>query len=872
MTPMMRQYYELKKQCQDAILLFRMGDFYEMFGADAELVSGKLDLVLTSRERGDQKRIPFCGVPFHSARTYWLKLLRLGFRVAVADQVENAADAKGLVRREIVKLLSPGCIADFEGLQEDRPNYTMAFLEDPKSALCGVALADVSTGEFRSGVLQHRQEFDKLIANFYPKELLTRKFEESRVRDQLGTWIQDHGLIISHLPESSLRDADDARSMLATVFGRATDSDREAPVVSQAKAALLQHFQHYHINLSVFRSCRPLVEAKTMDLSHIAIRDLELFETARTRRTKGSLFSLINHTCSPMGARLLRWNLAHPHRDLSDIQSQHESIQSFVDLGIDTLKELRTPMAQCFDLARLNARVVHGEATPQDLHRLRCSLEACTMTATALSSRSASPLTERVCRGLLEGNDCQQQLTTALSDVGGSLGKGSEVFRHGFDSQLDEQVALSKDGMLKVEQYQDQLRRETGISSLKIKPHKSFGLLIEVTKSNLAKVPAHFIRRQTMVNNERFVTEELKDLDEAISGAHEKAILREYELYRELLERLRSFQSALDRVATTFAQLDVMQSQAWLAITKRYVRPSFSPDHLRLEGSRHPVVEAMVGEHDFTPNLIELENKAKIMLITGPNMAGKSTVMRQVALSAILCQSGGFVPATQAIMPIFDQIFTRVGASDDLSQGLSTFMVEMTESAQIMRHATADSLVILDEVGRGTSTEDGVAIASAILEYLAVQVSPWTLFATHFHELVQKAEQLEGVTTKQTAVVESEGGISFSHLLTPGACHSSFGIEVARLAGMPDIIVEEAKRHLKKKMSRNPGPPPTRSLAPARLADPSADAIDLVSKLQRIDLNRMNPIQALTTLAKLQQHAKSPEKFSQPGLFHDRQT
>lgn len=893
MTPMMRQYYELKKRCGDAILLFRMGDFYEIFGADAEEVAPVLELVLTSRERGDQARIPFCGVPHHSARNYWLKLLRKGYKVALADQLEDPAEAKGLVRRDIVRTLTPGSIDDPEGLERDAPNYVLAVYEEPTQKQWALAVADLSTGELRLGAVQTLDDIRQAVERFRPKEVVARRFFHAELASLLAPYTDGRRLLLEALPESPLRDKAEQKSLLTEVFGKPTLASQPSGEVAGGEAlvaALLCYFRSLQASIGRFLAIRPLIEPHTMVLDETAVRDLELFETSRRRESDGSLFREIDRTLSPMGARLLRYFLANPLIDPAQIRGRHAAVRGLLAIGEARLSEARQQLKHLPDLERLATRVACGLASPTELQKTQLALEKARWILDNLTGEKGEKLPEDLYKAVATGlkffKSPLKILHTALNEAPKGLGTGVDVFKPGYDEELDHLNALARSGESEVEKYQDQLRAATGISSLKIKHHKSYGLLIEVTKTHLAKIPASFIRRQTMVNCDRFTTVELQELGETLLSANEKAVLREAELYQGLLTELAKFRMDLRSVAQALATFDLLQSFAWQALRHGYAEPRIADDdRLELRGSRHPVVERFVGRHAFTPNDIVLSPQRKHLLITGPNMAGKSTVMRQTALAAILCQIGSYVPAQSARLPVFDRVFTRVGAADDLSRGQSTFMVEMAEAANILRHSSQKSLVILDEVGRGTSTRDGLALAQAIMTELAQRVRCYSLFATHYHELVPLAASLPSIRPVQTEVLEQQGRIIFTHRLKDGASDSSYGLEVARLAGIPESVLKKAAQFVAASSSATsappvhpPGPAPTQQvqdlsprkvkgasvqneqvplerfgLATAPLEDTNHDNRGLVlERLNRLNVNRLTPLQALNVLADLQ--------------------
>ena len=863
LTPMMKQYFTLKKQVKEAILFFRMGDFYEIFGDDAEAVAPKLQLVLTSRGKGPNQKIPFCGVPHHSAKTYWMKLLKLGLRVCIVDQTEDASQAKGLVKREITRILTPGCIDDLDGLDQERPNYLMAIYQHPPTKIWHGVVVDVSTGEFRWGEMQGYSEIEMMIGTYRPTELVVRRFFQEEIEHDLRTKGIGHEMTISLLPETILRDENQQYGLVRQVFGL-DQGKLESLGVNSGGAAIMSAVLQYLIGLRAsvdqFLTIRPLREPRTMDLNDIVIRDLELFETSQLRQRKGSLIAEINRTLTPMGARRLILEMKSPLLDMKEIVDRQNVVSIFLKES-HLFSDIRDHLSQCYDLDRLATKAIAGRAAPSELVQMRLSLQAAARLAGNLSpfQKKLSVLSELV--PLLQPADqIAKELDQALENEAGPLGARLDVFRSGYDASLDQLRHFSQNGEKQLQEYQQSLREQTGINSLKIKNHKTFGLLIEVTKSNLDKVPDSFIRRQTMVNGERYVTNELLELHEQLSVASERAVMREEELYLELLQRMLRHKADLRNVASALAFIDILQSFAQKARDGNYCRPqSLKCGTLNVVGSRHPVVESFVGHHHFVGNNLTLTPQKKQVLITGPNMAGKSTVMRQVALLAILHQMGSYVPASEAQLPVFDNIFTRVGASDHLAQGKSTFMVEMSESATILRKATDRSLVILDEVGRGTSTTDGLAIASAILEEISKKVNCYTLFATHYHELVSVAKGLSSVMIAKTEVVKKDSGLTFTHKLVEGGAEQSYGIEVAKLAGLPPRVLVRAEEYLKK--SENHGQSEGFSSQKTNKQPPLAHwgveevfSVDdeqqrqLAAKIAKIPIHRTTPLQALNIL------------------------
>ena len=732
----------------------------------------------------------------------------------------------------------------------------------PDKSTWAVGFADVSTGALRLGHLKEEAELLELIEVHQPKEVLLRQFQHSAMFSLFGEHFPGSAPVLSPLPEAILRDETRRKQVLKRHFGNTSLKSLPCSNVdggSEALCGLLDYVSHLGLSTNQFTTVKPLVDPDTIQLGEIVCRDLEIFETSRRRQRQGSVFYEINRTCTPMGARLLRDYLLRPLIQHELIRRRQDAVASLLD-NKTSLQELRTALRGVSDISRLSTRILSSRIQPQELGKLRHSLAALQELLPMISKVEDATLKD-LAKGLESAQKPLQLLKCRLLAEPQNLGSGQGVFCQGFDPELDQCNLHTTTGSDQIAAYETQLRERTQISSLKIKNHKTFGLLIEVTKSNLSKVPQDFIRKQTMVNNERFLTPELAELNETLLQATDKSVQRELELYEKLLLDLAALHEHLVTAASNVAQLDVLQSLATKADEAQYCRPTHSKDRLKLTGSRHPVVETMVGRHQFIPNNVELSADSRHMLITGPNMAGKSTVMRQTALIGILHQIGSFVPAQSAELPIFDQFFTRVGASDDLSRGQSTFLVEMAEAAQILRHATADSFVILDEVGRGTSTQDGLAIAAAILEHLENEVGCMSLFATHYHELVDFAARLPHVVTYQVAVDEKAGEISFSHELKPGASGSSYGVEVAKIAGLPPKVVSKAQQFLIESTHLAADKPVASAasqqpVTPFDFEDVTPEISDnrlreLSDRLEKVTIHKTTPLQALNILNEL---------------------
>ena len=859
-TPMMAQYLEIKARAEDAIVFFRMGDFFEIFGEDALVTAPLLGLTLTAREKGDQTKIPFCGVPHHSARAYWLKLLHQGFKVAIADQVEDAAEAKGLVKRDIVRIYTPGSIDELEALTDKAPNYLIALFEDPSTREVAFLACELSTGDLRLGLMEGEDAILPLVQKFAPKEIVTRRFYQESLQKLVAPYLLDAKVSFGVLPEKALREGGARHALLErfVLEGR-----------SRAEVFLLNGFFHYLDDLKVsptqLTRIKPLTQQKTMNWDETARRDLEVFETQRRRTREGSLFHEIDRTYTAMGGRLFYHNLLEPSTDPQWIRHRQDVVKEFLSAP-SCLSAVGDKLKKLADIERLFTRVLSRRTSPQELAKIRSALQKAEALASELKEFGHLRCQKEREQLLLAKDVCVRLEKDLLPEPTG-LGEGFQVFQEGVDEEFDRLRELASGGEEKLREYEQRLRDETGILSLKIKQHKSYGLLIEVTKTNLKKVPASFVRRQTMVNNERFVTDELIELEDNLQEAAAKASAYESALMEALLDFLAPYQAQIAAVAQAIAFWDVTQGFARLALEKKYTCPQLSEKgEVVLRANRHPVVEGIVGRDQFMPNDIYLGHDKRSLLITGPNMAGKSTVMRQVALSALLHQVGSFVPAAEARLPLFDRIFTRVGASDDLARGQSTFMVEMSEAAVILKEASADSLVILDEVGRGTSSEDGLALAYSILFELAERIGAYCLFATHYHEMIPSVASLRRVGMVQTEAIPGEQ-IKFTHRLIEGYASSSFGVEVARLAGIPESVLERAQSFIVDSSAREASP-----VAPKKEEGESLSAREarrlgvMLEKLERVNLNRMTPLQALQWLHEMQ---SSMDQVDEAPLFSD---
>jgi DNA mismatch repair protein MutS len=872
-TPLMQQYREIKNRHRNAILFFRMGEFYEMFYDDAETASRVLGLTLTSRNNGGASDVPLAGVPVKAAADYVRRLVQQGFRVAICEQVEDPKVAKGVVRREVIETVTPGAAFSDDLLDGARNNFVCAFCAGGGHAgsgkreagsggqgMVGVAAADVSTGEMRL-ILALGSELDPLIARLAPREVLVPP--ESRLPvppaptlvTEREAWEFDEPL---------------AREDLARQYGVLSldglGIDTSDGLAVRAAGALLRYLRELQPS-GLKQLARPIVERPggVMPLDEMTRRNLELVESLRGG-AEGTLLSVLDRTTTPMGARLMRHWILAPLTDRAVIEARHGAVEAFATAAI-ARSELRDALDDVRDVERLGAKAAAGRSTPRELRALGDSLAALPAVARALDGVGADDRIGAVRARWDDASDLAAAITSTLVDRP-PLAIGEEpTIATGVDAALDELRTLRDGGKDAIARIQTEERARTGITSLKVGFNKVFGYYIEVTNSNLHLVPSDFQRRQTIASGERFVTQGLKEYEARVLSAAERIETRERELFDALRSRAGDEIARLQSIARAIAELDALSTFAEVAAREGYVRPTLADDFtLDIVAGRHPVVERMMPRDKFIPNDLRLTDDARLIILTGPNMAGKSTVLRQIGLIALMAQIGSFVPASAARVGVVDRIFTRVGASDNLVRGQSTFMVEMSETSAILHTASARSLVLLDEIGRGTATYDGVSIAWAVTEHLHNSVGCKTVFATHYHELTQLADDLAALRNYNVAVREVGDQILFLHRLQPGGADRSYGIEVGRLAGLPASVIDRARtvlavlegEHL---AAATHGQPPTPRGASATAAP--SDQLGLfaparspvVDALKAIDVNAMTPLEALTLLARLAEAA-----------------
>jgi DNA mismatch repair protein MutS len=869
-TPLMQQYREIKGHHQNAILFFRMGEFYEMFYDDAETASRVLGLTLTSRNNGGAADVPLAGIPVKAHADYVRRLVQHGYRVAICEQVEDPKLAKGVVRREVIETITPGVAFSDDLLDGARNNFICAICGAPdpqRNDAIGVAAADVSTGEIRL-ISATLVELDPLLARLAPREILLPT--GSRVALPAS---RSEALITER--ESWEFDEPLARDDLLRQFGLLSldglGIGAEDGLIVGAAGALLRYLRELQPS-GLPQLARPIIERPggVMALDEMTRRNLELVESLRGGSVEGTLLSVLDRTGTPMGARLLRqWILA----PLTERRSVDARLEAVAALHADAVARdaMRNAVDDVRDIERLAAKAASGRSTPRELRALGDSLTALPAVATALHRVATTGRLDEMLVAWDDAAELASEICSTLVERPPIVVGEDATIANGVDAELDSLRGLRDGGKDAIVRIQSEERTRTGIASLKVGFNKVFGYYIEVTNSNLRLVPPEYQRRQTITSGERFVTPALKEYEERVLSAAERIEQRERELFEAVRATAGRQIARLQQIARTIAELDVLSTLAEVAAREGYVRPTMTDDFdLDITAGRHPVVERMMPRDKFIPNDLRLTNDARMIILTGPNMAGKSTVLRQIGLIVLMAQIGSFVSASAARIGIVDRIFTRVGASDNLVRGQSTFMVEMSETSAILHTATARSLVLLDEIGRGTATYDGVSIAWAVTEHVHEHIGCKTVFATHYHELTQLADELPAVRNYNVAVREVGEQILFIHRLQPGGADRSYGIEVGRLAGLPRSVIDRARQMLqlleeeqlvRGAASRTSDPSdPTEAIA--RRAD-SRDQLGLfaqpnpiVDQLAALDVNAITPLEALSRLAALVDEAK----------------
>ncbi|OPY10662.1 MAG: DNA mismatch repair protein MutS [Syntrophus sp. PtaB.Bin001] len=798
LTPAMKQYVEVKALHSDCIVLFRMGDFYEIFFEDAVTASKILDITLTSRNKGKDDSVPLCGFPYHSVSTYIPKLIGKGFKVAICEQVEDPKLAKGVVKREVVRIVTPGLVVDSENLHAKENNYLAAVC--PLDGHIGLAFLDISTGEFRISDFRDAQFFEMEIATLEFREMIIPQGIRSEIFFKAFSG-KDNPCRIDEF-SSDYFDREEALRRLKSYISEETLEDqglKEYPAVIGAAGAVIRYVEETqknqlrHINRLQWYSA-----GNYLVLDETAKRNLELFKTIQDNRNSGSLFHILDETVTAMGGRRLRWWLNYP---LVDPERIRERLTAVAEIRENHLlrENLREVLSKVYDMERLAGRIAMGVANGRDLIALKNSLENLPSLKELLADRN-SKILSRIYTGIDELPDVYELIKKAVNDSPPVTIREGGLIKEGYDEERDKLFSMTRDGRRWIAALEEKERKRTGISSLKVGYNNVFGFYIEISKANIANVPEDYVRKQTLVNAERYINQELKEYETTVLNAETRCKDREYELFVAVREIAAAEVARMQKTASWLADLDALTSLAEVAEKYNYSCPVVDiEDRIEIEVGRHPVVERMSLQDGFVPNDVLLDtDENRFLVITGPNMAGKSTYIRQVALTVILAQMGSFVPASRARVGVVDRIFTRIGAADSLIRGQSTFMVEMNEVAQILRHATSRSLVILDEVGRGTSTFDGLSIAWAMAEYLHDKkcIGARTLFATHYHQLTELAISEKGFKNYNIAVKEWGDNIIFLRKIVPGGTNRSYGIQVARIAGVPEEVIARAREVL----------------------------------------------------------------------------
>ena len=865
-SPMMQKYLETKEQYQDCILFYRLGDFYEMFFDDAILVSHELEITLTGKDCGLEERAPMAGVPFHAADNYIAKLVSKGYKVAICEQLEDPKTAKGIVKRGVIKVVTPGTVVESNMLEERKNNYIMAIYK--AGLYFGIAISDISTGEFYSSSIKENNNFSLLldeISRYNPAEIIVNKMMMESTEEISKIKTRFPNIYITSTNEEYF--SEDV-TKVQNKFLLVDSKGNEFKEINQNLLAIcsINALREYiektqmtdlsHINKIVIYSV-----SKYMSLDINARRNLEITEKLRDKSKKGTLLWVLDKTSTSMGGRLLRRWLNDPLIDVKEINKRLgavEELKNDIILRGDIIDNLK----KVYDIERLAGKMAYGNATPRDMITLKNSLMKLPEIKSVLSGVKSEYLTE-ICSNIDELQDIFKLIDRSIVDDPPMNTKDGGYIKLGFNEEIDTLKDATQNGKTWLMKLEADEKEKTGIKSLKVGFNKVFGYYIEVTNMYKNMVPDNYIRKQTLTNGERYITEELKNMENQILGAEEKVIKLELEAFKSIREEISKNIKRLQRTAEAISTLDVLSSFARVAEDMNYCKPTINKNGvIDIKDGRHPVIEKMLGSGEFIPNDTYLdENLNRLSIITGPNMAGKSTYMRQVALITLMAQVGSFVPASSATIGVVDKIFTRVGASDDLSMGQSTFMVEMMEVATILKDATQNSLVILDEIGRGTSTYDGLSIAWAVAEYIADKnkCGAKTLFATHYHEMTTLEEEGNGIKNYSIAVKEKGEDIIFLRKIVPGGTDESYGIHVAKLAGVPQDVVKNANDILKtlerKNILTNKKIKEDKNKVSGQLDMYNYKLADIAHELDKININELTPIDALNVLMKLKESA-----------------
>ena len=871
-TPLMKQYNEIKKDYEDSILFFRLGDFYEMFFEDAVKASKELGLTLTSRNKEKDENVPLAGVPYHSASSYITKLVSKGYKVAICEQVEDPKSAKGIVKREVVKVVTPGTVIDVDSLDSKSNNYLLSIRE--ADGKIGIAYIDITTGEFKVTEIEKEKDYSKLfneLNKIEPKEILLLDAFYEDVRDQIDDYVEKNQASVSLVGKTR-----DSNKFLMDYFGVISLESygiKDKKAVIGAAAMALDYAQTMQLeNELTVEKIEFLNTSNYAEINSITRKNLELTKNQREKTVYGSLLWVLDRCKTSMGTRLLKRYISNPLLNVKEIEKRQKDVQYFID-NILIREDLKEKLDNVYDLERLLGKIIFGNENGKDLLALKNTLKSSIEIMNILKETN---FFEEI--NVKKLYDVYVLIDESIDEDAPFTVREGGMIKRGYNQELDEihQIMNSgKDFLLEIEQRE---KEATGIKNMKIKYNKVFGYFIEVTKSNLDLVPDTYTRKQTLANAERFITPELKKYEDTIINSKAKISDLEYYLFKEISAQVKDERNILTNLAEKLAYLDVIVSFATIAIENDYVKPEMleNSDALKIVEGRHPVVEKLIGRSDFIANSTKLKENERFVVLTGPNMSGKSTYMKQVALISIMAQVGSYVPAKEAKLSIIDKYLTRIGASDDILSGQSTFMVEMSEVSNILNNATEKSLIILDEVGRGTSTFDGVSIATAISIYIHNEIKAKTIFATHYHELTDLENKFDDIVNYRIEVNEKDGKVMFLRNIVKGGADKSYGIEVAKLAGLPKEILKESKKILKRLEQKKELIEKTVNVHQLSLfgenlgfdddedekkkeADEKMEVMsDIIDEIEEKDINNITPMEALKFLSELK--AKLEEK------------
>ena len=877
-SPMMQHYLKTKEEYSDCILFYRLGDFYEMFFDDAITVSKELEITLTGKECGQPERAPMAGVPFHSAETYIARLISKGYKVAICEQMEDPKEAKGMVKREVVRVVTPGTVIESNLLEEKKNNYIMSIYKT--GIYYGLGICDVSTGDFYATQICENNNFSKLldeISRYSPSEVIVNKMmfetksEISKIKERFKVYVSlekeenfndemDLLLNMYNVINDAKLNNDNVQNNKIKTKEQMQELDNKKLMVPAINALITYLTETQKTNLEHINTIRIYNITQYMSLDINARRNLELTEKMRDKSKKGTLLWVLDKTSTSMGGRLLRRWINDPLIDVKEINKRLDSVKELknsIILKGDIIENLK----KVYDIERLAGKISYGNANGRDLISLKNSVKQLPEIKEILG-KTESGLLKELYEELDVLDDVYELIEKSIVEEPPISVKEGGIIKFGYDPEIDQLKKATTEGKTWIVQLEAKEREATGIKGLKVGFNKVFGYFIEVTKSNLSMVPDRYIRKQTLTNAERYVTEELKNLENQILGAEEKVVNLEYKAFTDVRDAIETQIQRIQKTSNVIATLDVLASFATVAEDMNYVKPEVDNDGIiDIKDGRHPVIEKMSQAGEFVPNDTYLDKSAnRLAIITGPNMAGKSTYMRQVALITLMAQIGSYVPASQARIGVVDKIFTRVGASDDLSMGQSTFMVEMMEVATILKEATANSLVILDEIGRGTSTYDGLSIAWAVAEHIADKslCGAKTLFATHYHELTELEEKIDGVKNYSIAVKEKGEDIIFLRKIVNGGTDESYGVHVARLAGVPQNVTKKANEILKSLERRNILNNKVVEKENKKIVAGQVDMFnfklaEVASEFDKIDINQLTPIDALNTIVRMKE-------------------